>query len=495
MDRNEGFGMPGWLQQALEQFDFEHPLWLVGGTVRDWILQREGHDFDFVTSGSGRRAARMLADELGAAYYPLDESRDTGRVVYRSTTGDLCHIDVATFRGKDLNQDLRDRDFTINAMAVPVDGSGTLVDITGGRQDLLDGVLRACSPQSLASDPVRILRAVRIATELHLIIDPSLTQQIRLSLAKLNHVSNERMRDELFKIFMLGSPGKALRVLHHTGVLEECLDIMQSHRGCAGGVSAAPLQFHTIDTLAFIKSMADDIKSVDINADLQSSILTNGLKPFRKPLLAYLHEEITPGRNRYGLLVFYLLLDELREKICSTREEASDFKDQVESISRAMRLSNTEMDYLVRLHIAADMQDPGEDYLLHAVRSFRIMGDALPAGILHNLLQALHKESPLDQDGWLENMQLAQHHLDLFFNDRPRLQPPQLINGQEIMDLLDMRPGPEVGHLVLLLEEAQVLGLVGTREEAEAFLKENGERRLQIEETDRYQKFQERGET
>ena len=132
---------------------------LVGGAVRDLLLGLPLRDLDYVLPGDALPVARALADALGAAYYPLDERRGTGRVVWQQPEGAPLVVDIASLGSSSLDDDLRARDFTINAIALaPGD---VLYDPLGGVPDLQNRTLRPCSDHSLVADPVRVLRAVR----------------------------------------------------------------------------------------------------------------------------------------------------------------------------------------------------------------------------------------------------------------------------------------------------------------------------------------------
>jgi tRNA nucleotidyltransferase/poly(A) polymerase len=109
-------------------------------------------------------------------------------------------LDFAAFRGPDLESDLRDRDFTINAIALDLSQEGKLIDPLDGALDLRTHTLRACAATSFEADPVRILRAARIATAFKLKIAPDTLRLLHLAIPLLGQVSPERVRDEIFKI-------------------------------------------------------------------------------------------------------------------------------------------------------------------------------------------------------------------------------------------------------------------------------------------------------
>ena len=142
-------------------------IYLVGGAVRDVLLGRSSHDLDFAVPGDGIKLARRVANKMKGAFYPLDHERDTGRVVLIHADETRTVMDFATFRGENIEADLRDRDFTLNAIAYNLQ-TASVFDPLNGASDLLAKHIRACTAESLTNDPVRVLRAVRLAAGLGL---------------------------------------------------------------------------------------------------------------------------------------------------------------------------------------------------------------------------------------------------------------------------------------------------------------------------------------
>ncbi|HLE90151.1 MAG TPA: DUF5678 domain-containing protein, partial [Anaerolineales bacterium] len=141
----------------------DQEIYLVGGAVRDMLLNRLSPDLDFALPSNGVSLARRVANALDANFMVLDDERDTGRVIVTESDGTRTFLDFATYRGgSTLEADLRARDFTINAIAFDL-RTQTLIDPLNGASDLRAKSIRACSPTSLMDDPVRILRGVRQA--------------------------------------------------------------------------------------------------------------------------------------------------------------------------------------------------------------------------------------------------------------------------------------------------------------------------------------------
>jgi len=161
---------PPQLEEALALLRHEGvAAWLVGGYVRDALLNRPSHDADIVVQAGGLHWARRLADALGGAFVPLDEENDIGRVVFR-TRGGLFVIDVSRVRGGSIEADLTARDFTINALALAAE-DGRLLDVTGGYADLNRRVVRMVSRHTFEDDPLRLMRGVRMVATLGFVLD------------------------------------------------------------------------------------------------------------------------------------------------------------------------------------------------------------------------------------------------------------------------------------------------------------------------------------
>src|SRR5512134_16778 len=131
----------------------DQEIYLVGGAVRDMLLNRLSRDLDFAVPANGVALARRVANTLKADFMALDSERDTGRVIVTESGGTRTFLDFATYRGRDLDEDLRGRDFTMNAIAFDV-RTQTLIDPLNGASDLRVKLIRACSPTSFAEDPV-----------------------------------------------------------------------------------------------------------------------------------------------------------------------------------------------------------------------------------------------------------------------------------------------------------------------------------------------------
>ena len=201
--------------------------YVVGGAVRDELLGREVIDID-VACPDPEAAARRYAEAAGGALFPLSERHGAWRVAFRSGRT----VDFTPLRDG-IESDLATRDFTINAIAVRVDG-GDPIDPHQGRRDLEARVLRAVSPTIFEDDPVRLLRAVRLEDELALRLDDETADRVRAHAELVNRPAGERILAELERLSATGfRRAEELGVLGPLGGSTEHLERAESEASSA----------------------------------------------------------------------------------------------------------------------------------------------------------------------------------------------------------------------------------------------------------------------
>jgi Poly A polymerase head domain len=168
--------------------------WVVGGAVRDELLGRPAYDLD-VSCREPERAARALRASAGDAVFPLNERFGAWRVVLDSSTT----VDFSPLRGDSIEADLAGRDFTANAVALPVAG-GDYLDPFGGRADIERRVLRLVSDRGFDDDPLRLLRGVRLEDELGFRLDPAAEELTRTKAGLITGAAGERILEELRRL-------------------------------------------------------------------------------------------------------------------------------------------------------------------------------------------------------------------------------------------------------------------------------------------------------
>lgn len=462
------------------------PVYLVGGAVRDFFLKREVHDLDFAMPAYALETARSVANQLKAAYYPLDPVRQTGRVILSGENGQRTYLDFAVFRASDLISDLRARDFTINAMAMELGHSMTLIDPLDGAQDMTSRLLRACSPSSFEEDPVRILRAVRLATELNFRIHSDTLLNLRRAIPLLRSVAPERSRDELFRILEGPKPTACMRALDILGVLPyllpELVDLQKVEQSLP---HIADIWLHTLDVVQKLELILDVLAAQyepDVAANLIAGLVSLRIGRYRQQINEHLHREPGVGRSLRGLLFFGALYHDAGKPQTRQVEESGRVRffnhdavgaELVTFRGRELRLSNSEVDWLsklVRHHMRPLlMADAGKTPSSRVI--FRFFRDSGEAGVDVCLLSLADVwgtyGSRLPPDVWSRQVEAVRLLLESWWDKAEQVvYPPRLLDGYDLLSEFGLSPGPMVGRILDEIQEAQAAGLVSDRQQA-----------------------------
>lgn len=464
----------------------------VGGIVRDALLGRELHDWDFAVPTGALRVARIVADRLGGAYYPMDIEHDTARIVLVEDNNRVL-IDFAGLRDGNLEDDLRARDFTINAMAVDVRQPDALLDPLGGLADLHAKILRACLSTSMGNDPVRVLRGVRQAAAFGFQIEPKTRELMRLAVPGLVRISPERKRDELFKMLDGIQPAACIRALGMLGVLPFLLPELSALRGVQQSPPhvAEDVWEHTLavvtaldEILAALAPQYDPEKAN--NLALGQLVLRLGR--FRDSLHKHLSDALNIDRPLRPLLFLAALYHDVAKPIVRSQDDVGRihfFDHEIQGSkmiferARALHLSNAETDRLkliVQHHMRPLFlaQGDGSPTSRAVYRFFRDMDVAGVDVCLLSLADSLGTYgSSLPQNEWNSLLDVIRALLEAWWeHPQQAISPSALLNGRELIKELKLTPGPQVGKLLESIREAQVVGQVNDREEALALARD-----------------------
>ena len=437
---------------------------LVGGTVRDILMDRPClDDMDIAVNGSAMNLAREVADAVRGAFFPLDPDRDVARVVVGAGQS-RQHIDFASLRGGDIVADLQARDFTVNAMAYGLTGAhGSILDPTGGRRDLARRALRAVGDAVFEDDPLRVLRAVRLRGALDFPLTPRTEALAKAAVHGLGRVSLERIRDELFQILSLRRSAEALA---YAGGLGAMATILPGLLDSAGGIDEATSSVSVLEGL-FDRWVSDpDAPWPDSSANGTWGAAGLGeLDHHRESLTAHWRQALSSDRSRWALLKLATLL--------------SVVPGSAADLALHLRLSKREVGHL-GLTVAAGTQGDmwHSDASLTPLRIYRYYRLARDAGIDGAILATARRLARKScEAGQTPDALFAR--VDTLLRARFQrkgvlVSPPQLLSGHEVMQHLGLCPGPEVGRWLERLREAQVQGLVSSRDDALDYLRSSG---------------------
>jgi poly(A) polymerase len=474
----------------------DQEIYLVGGAVRDILLNHLSRDLDFALPSDGISLARRVANALKADFMTLDSERDTGRVIVTEENGTRTFLDFATYRGNNLEEDLHARDFTINAIAFNLQ-TQTLIDPLNGASDLRAKVIRACTPTSLSDDPVRILRAVRQAAAFEFKIELETRKAMKQAASLLPRISPERQRDELFKMLEGPKPDASMRALEILGVFPYLLPELPAMKGVE---QSAPhihdVWEHTLSVLGHLENILAALTpgyNADNTNDLFTGLLTFRIGRFREQLAKHFAESLNTDRSVQAALFFAALYHDVQKPATKSLDESlrirffgHDVKgaEVVEARARAFNLSNDEVDRIklivqhhMRFHfftsrLEGDKQEPSRKAI------YRFFRDAGKAGIDLVLLGLADlrgtQGSALSQESWTAALDVARILLENYW-EKPHetVRPPRLLDGNELMSALGIGPGRIVGQLLESIREGQATGKVQNREQALALAREH----------------------
>jgi poly(A) polymerase len=421
-----------------------HEIALVGGPVRDLLMDRLSSDLDFATSARPDDIERCLAGWVDASW---DVGRDFGTIgaivggwtleitTYRADVYDSASRKPAVSYGDDLVGDLARRDFAVNAMAVVLPDL-RFVDPFGGMDDLVAGLLRTpgTPAQSFGDDPLRMLRAARFAAQLQFSVSPDVVAAMQDMADRLEIVSAERVRDELVKLLLTSSPRRGLELLVETGLADRVLPELPALR-------------LELDEHHRHKDVYEHSLTVLEQAIVLEDRLEGGGPDLVTRLAALLHDIGKPRTRRFagdGSVTFHHH-DVVGAKLATKRLRALRFSKEISSdVSR-----------LVELHLRFHGYGSGE-WTDSAVR--RYVRDAGP------LLERLHILTRADcttrNARKAERLRRTYDDLEkritrlLAEEELAALRPD--LDGQQIMAVLGIAPGPMVGKAYSFLLERRL---------------------------------------
>ena len=415
--------------------------YVVGGYVRDLFLKRPSNDIDVVVVGSGIRVARKLEIILGEeAHLSIFRNFGTAQVKYKNIEVEFVGARKESYSHDSrkpivedgtLEDDQNRRDFTINAMAVCLNKArfGELVDPFGGVDDLWDGIIRTpLDPDvTFSDDPLRMMRCVRFATQLNFFIEDETFEALERNAERIKIISGERIEEELNKIMMTATPSKGFIELYRCGLLQlilpelVALDVVDTRNGRAHKNNF----YHTLEVL-------DNICKHTDNLWLRWSAL--------------LHDVGKAKCKRWDATVGWTFHN---HNFVGAKMVPTIFRRLKLPMDSKMKYVQKQVDLHMRPIAIAD-----EEVTDSAVR--RLMNDAGDdIDDLMTLCEAdITSKNAVRKQRFLDNFRIVREKLkDLKDRDYKRLLQP-CVDGNEIMEMFNLKPSREVGVLKKTLKDA-----------------------------------------
>ncbi len=430
--------------------------YLVGGAVRDILARKIPDDFDFTVRDNPRKFAMALGENTGC---PVIKLGKPGLILYRIVSP-LGVFDVSPMVGSNIHEDLANRDFTINAMALSVD-SGGLIDPFHGQEDLIGKKIRMVSELSFVNDPIRMLRAFRFSALFSFTIDRLTEKAIVAHRSLASQSAGERVHTEIKKIFATKNAFKTVAAMAENGLLFTLFPELAPLKNCAQN------RHHDFDVLEHTLLVLKHIEE-----------LLTGFPPF---------SDMFTRQHHWPMLKYAALFHDTGKPSCQSEKDGQIHFYGHETESAALFLSMAD-----RLKFSNDEKKHGQTviqnhlrplFLFDNFRSGRLSarsktrlfmdcGQFTPDVLLHGLADSLSKRKDDEPDTKEEFMRFVREMAeDYVTRHLPALDQSKLITGRDLIREYGLTPSPQFRAILGQVEEARLAGLISTRKEAGALVK------------------------
>ena len=428
------------LIEKIKPYIKNYDSYLVGGYLRDLLSGEISPDRDIaIKCDNLAKLTKKIADELNGSFVELDPVNEIYRVVFGND-----YIDFAKLLNNNLIDDIKRRDFTINAITYDINNE-KFVDITGGKKDFEEKIIRTYKISNLSDDPLRTLRAIRFQAKLGFRIDDEIINFIKENNSLILNVAPERIHQELIKTFEGKFLIDALFSMDETGLLDVIFPFFKD-------IKKIPSNSH--HHLDLFHHLIETTRNIRIN------------KPELK-LAAFIHDLAKPdcwtiepetGRHRF------IGHDEKKKK-------------KVVPFLKKLKFSNKEIEYIskmVQFHIYPSALMKDENVTERAIiRFIRKIGDDTLDLLELARADRLSARGPAVSDEMVQvNLSNLEKLKEKYFEISPKLKEmPKLVDGNEIMQILNLKPSPKLKEIIDEIKELQLEGKINNKEDAINFLK------------------------
>lgn len=441
---------------------FGNEIYLVGGTVRDYFMGLESTDRDIIVMDEDARDfALKLAELFEASFVPLDEENKIYRIVLPDK---INYIDITNPVGDSIEKDLMRRDLTINAIAVNI-RTGELIDISGGVTDIRNKCINYVNELNFVDDPLRLLRVYRFQALYGFELAPETISAVCRYSDLIRKPAVERINYEILKLFSGEYAHIALENMNKTWILEEIFPFVKELKQVPpNSHHHLDLFHHSIETVRQVQNLYNEA-SDDVKEHLDEIDFGGFSRLAHLKLAAFMHDigkfstwTIEEGRHRF------IKHDDVGAKMSV-------------KVLKELHFSNKQIDYIssmIKYHIYPShvMTSPQitEKIMMRYVR--KMDSNSIDAIILAQA-DRLSARGPEITDEIVErNITSLNMLLRFYLEARETLEPlPKLLSGNDVMDILNIKPSRQLGEIMEALHEAQISGDVITREHAVEFVK------------------------
>ena len=461
------------------------PAYLVGGYLRDSLLSLPPQqDIDIALSADSQSVGRDLALAVGGSFVPLSPDRGIARVVVEDSGAGPWKVDLVTLPGT-IEEDLARRDFTIDAMALPLSAWASavpeelVIDPFNGRQDLLSKCVRAVNRHVFQDDPGRLLRSVRLSAALRFRLEPQTARQVVADASHISQVALERVRDEFLAILALDGAKGSLEVLDRLDLLCRVVPELAQAKG------VEQPQVHYWDVWGHLMHSVESAERIT-KGHQHSPIYT--LIYWTAETDAHFGQEVVDGHSRRTLLKLAALFHDIAKPQTKQVDETGRTRfpghSEAGAAVAAQRLAHLRIgsrgvamvSKMVENHLRPAHMMQGVDLPTQRAiyRYFRDLKDVAIDTLYLCQADFLAAKGPeLDPEAWASHARMITHVLQVGSQPVVSGRIHRLVKGNELMEHFNLSPGPVIGQMLGRVEEARAAGEITTREEALSLAAEN----------------------
>ncbi len=445
-------------------------FYIVGGFVRDFLLKREYTDIDLVLSEDALVVAKEFAYSQEGSFIILDEMNGTARVILKDKN---LAIDFSKMKGKDIIEDLVSREYTINAMAIKIGQDGEfhweeIIDPVGGKKDIENKWIRMISKKVFQDDPLRMIRGVRFAAQLGFDIEDSTASAIREYSDHLLEAAAERISYELFQIL------KCNRTHYYFNMMDKHLNLLNKIFPEIEPMKAVgQCKYHVVD------AWAHSLYTLNVT---ESIIYANGYfeNHLREAYEEHSNKMFSNGHTRIQLIKLAALFHDIGKPSAKWTDETGRIRfkgheitgmEIMAQISDRLRLSNKEKQFLCKIvkeHMWPLTLYKENDVSGRAIYDlFKNFGEDTLDVLLVSLADMIATRKLLHPH---EEMGMYKVHIEYLANNyltrfRGLMDLSHVLNGNEVMEYLDIEDGKVVGQILEDVRKAIFFGKIPPEKE------------------------------
>ena len=432
--------------------------YIIGGSIRDLLLGRVPADYDIACAGDPEKFAKKTLARSGGHFVRLGKS---DQVIFRVISSGRI-FDIAALNGASVEEDLKKRDFTVNAIAYDL-YSEKMIDCLGGLKDLADEKVRMVSDNIFQKDPVRLIRAYRIGARLNFKIELRTTEAIAFHIKLLKNIAGERIRTELLSMLDTSASYPYLTQMANNGLLGEIFPGLGRLKGCfQNNRHPYDLFEHTLSAFEHLEIILN--KPEDILPDISSDIYR------------YIEKAKPP------LIKCAILTHEIGKPLIKTIDSNGKYRfyghalksaRMAQTIGQKLRFSNQEQRFIhciVRHHMIPmylfKAYEKKTSIKKRIIRFFKKCSDITPAVLLAAMADTKAKQDKMTCQGTNMISFLKMLLYDYFTNYRLVNAQPPLITGHDLIHVFGLAPSPLFKKILELVDEAKLTHAVKNRSEA-----------------------------